>query len=227
MRYFNQTMTKCIAIDTSTRRFCLGVKNKSDYYDMSVEQSTDHAKEIFKRIDDILKLANASIEELDFLAVGIGPGRFSGLRVSISAIKSISYVLNIPIVAISSLEFIAREVMHQNGKERVTLVEDAGRGNLYIGSYALKNQKFVKISDDRVVHINEFELSETDALLVGSGIIRYPDIDIDPSLMLNQSGEEYLNSRTMIDHALEQFIKGNTIDCMNLKPNYLFDEVAN
>ena len=109
---------------------------------MSVEQSTDHAKEIFKRIDDILKLANASIEELDFLAVGIGPGRFSGLRVSISAIKSISYVLNIPIVAISSLEFIAREVMHQNGKERVTLVEDAGRGNLYIGSYALKNQNF-------------------------------------------------------------------------------------
>ena len=53
------------------------------------------AKEIFKRIDDVLKLANTSIEELDFLAVGIGPGRFSGLRVSISAIKSISYVLNI------------------------------------------------------------------------------------------------------------------------------------
>jgi len=220
-------MTKCIAIDTSTRRFCLGVKNNSDYYDMSVEQSTDHAKEIFKRIDDILKLASTPIEELDFLAVGIGPGRFSGLRVSISAIKSISYVLNIPIVAISSLEFIAREVMHQNDKERIILIEDAGRGNLYVGSYALRKQKFVKLSDDRVEHIDEFEFSEADALIAGSGIIRYPDIRIDASLMLNQAGEEYLNSRTMIDHALEQFIKGNTIDCMNLKPNYLFDEVAN
>jgi len=31
----------------------------------------------------------------------------------------------------------------------------------------------------------------------------------------------------MIDHALEQFDKGNTIECMNLKPNYLFDEVVN
>ena len=220
-------MTKCIAIDTSTRRFCLGVKNSSNYFDRSVNKSTDHAKDIFKRIDDVLKLANTSIEELDFLAVGIGPGRFSGLRVSISAIKSISYVLSIPIVAISSLEIIAREIMEKNDKENVILIEDAGRGNLYIGSYALKNHEFIKLSDDRVANINEIEISETDALIAGSGIIRYPDLKIDSKLLLNQTGEEYLNSRTMIDHALEQFNKGNTIDCMNLKPNYLFDEVAN
>ena len=220
-------MTKCIAIDTSTRRFCLGVKNSSDYFDRSVDESTDHAKEIFRRIDDVLKLANTSIEELDFLAVGIGPGRFSGLRVSISAIKSISYVLSIPIVAISSLEIIAREIMEKNDKENVILIEDAGRGNLYIGSYALKNHEFIKLSDDRVANINEIEISETDALIAGSGIIRYPDLKIDSNSLLNQNGEEYLNSRTMIDHALEQFNKGNTIDCMNLKPNYLFDEVAN
>ena len=220
-------MTKCIAIDTSTRRFCLGVKNSSDYFDRSVDESTDHAKEIFKRIDDVLKLANTSIEELDFLAVGIGPGRFSGLRVSISAIKSISYVLNKPIIAISSLEIIAREMMEKNDKENVILIEDAGRGNLYIGSYALKNHEFIKLSDDRVANINEIEISEADALIAGSGIIRYPDLKIDSNSLLNQNGEEYLNSRTMIDHALEQFNKGNTIDCMNLKPNYLFDEVAN
>jgi tRNA threonylcarbamoyladenosine biosynthesis protein TsaB len=220
-------MTKCIAIDTSTRRFCLGVKNSSDYFDRSVNKSTDHAKDIFKRIDDVLKLANTSIEELDFLAVGIGPGRFSGLRVSISAIKSISYVLSIPIVAISSLEIIAREIMEKNDKENVILIEDAGRGNLYIGSYALKNHEFIKLSDDRVANINEIEISEADALIAGSGIIRYPDLKIDSNSLLNQNGEEYLNSRTMIDHALEQFNKGNTIDCMNLKPNYLFDEVAN
>ena len=220
-------MTKCIAIDTSTRRFCLGVKNSSDYFDMSVNKSTDHAREILKRIDDVLKLANTSIEELDFLAVGIGPGRFSGLRVSISAIKSISYVLSIPIIAISSLEIIAREMMQKNNKKKAILIEDAGRGNLYIGSYALKNHEFIKLSDDRVANINEIEISETDALIAGSGIIRYPDLKIDSNLLLNQNGEEYLNSRTMIDHALEQFNKGNTIDCMNLKPNYLFDEVAN
>ena len=220
-------MTKCIAIDTSTRRFCLGVKNSSDYFDRSVDESTDHAKEIFKRIDDVLKLANTSIEELDFLAVGIGPGRFSGLRVSISAIKSISYVLSIPIIAISSLEIIAREMMEKNDKENVILIEDAGRGNLYIGSYALKNHEFIKLSDDRVANINEIKISQTDALIAGSGIIRYPDLKINSKSLLNQTGEEYLNSRTMIDHAVEQFNKGNTIDCMNLKPNYLFDEVAN
>ena len=220
-------MTKCIAIDTSTRRFCLGVKNSSDYFDRSVDESTDHAKEIFKRIDDVLNLANTSIEELDFLAVGIGPGRFSGLRVSISAIKSISYVLNKPIIAISSLEIIAREMMEKNDKENVILIEDAGRGNLYIGSYALKNHEFIKLSDDRVANINEIKISQTDALIAGSGIIRYPDLKINSKSLLNQTGEEYLNSRTMIDHAVEQFNKGNTIDCMNLKPNYLFDEVAN
>ena len=196
-------MTKCIAIDTSTRRFCLGVKNSSDYFDRSVNKSTDHAKEIFKRIDDVLKLANTSIDELDFLAVGIGPGRFSGLRVFPKSL-TISYVLSIPIVATSSLG-IAREIMEKNNKENVILIEDAGRGNLYIGSYAL-NHEFIKLSDDRVANINEIEISETDALIAGSGIIRYPDLKID-SNYYSIKPRRYLNSRTMIDHALEQFNK--------------------
>ena len=83
------------------------------------------------------------------------------------------------------------------------------------------------MSDDRVANTNEIKISQTDALIAGSGIIRYPDLKINSKSLLNQTGEEYLNSRTMIDHAVEQFNKGNTIDCMNLKPNYLFDEVAN
>jgi tRNA threonylcarbamoyladenosine biosynthesis protein TsaB len=220
-------MTKCLAIDTSTRRFCLGVKNGSDYFDMPIEETTDHAKEIFKKIDYVLNLANLSIEDLDFLAVGIGPGRFSGLRVSISAIKSISYVLDKPIIAISSLEFIAREIMYQNDASRILLIEDAGRNNLYLGSYALVDHKFIRIADDQVKQTDEISISETDGLIIGSGIKRYPEMKIDSNSVIAQSGEEYLNSKTLIDHALEEFKKGNTIDCMKLKPNYLFDEVAN
>ena len=112
-------------------------------------------------------------------------------------------------------------------KEKVILIEDAGRENLYIGSYALKDQEFINLSDDQVAHIDEIDISQTDALVAGSGLMRYPDIKIDSKSLLRQSGEEYLNSKTMIDHALEQFDKGNTIECMNLKPNYLFDEVVN
>ena len=107
------------------------------------------------------------------------------------------------------------------------MIEDAGRENLYIGSYALKDQEFINLSDDQVAHIDEIDISNTDALIAGSGLMRYPNIKIDSKSLLRQSGEEYLNSKTMIDHALEQFDKGNTIECMNLKPNYLFDEVAN
>ena len=91
----------------------------------------------------------------------------------------------------------------------------------------MKGQEFINLSEDRVAHINEIDFSETEALIAGSGLIRYPNIKIDSKSMLKKSGEEYLNSKTMIDHALEQFEKGNTIECMNLKPNYLFDEVAN
>ncbi|MBQ09365.1 MAG: tRNA (adenosine(37)-N6)-threonylcarbamoyltransferase complex dimerization subunit type 1 TsaB [Gammaproteobacteria bacterium] len=220
-------MTKCIAIDTSTRRFCLGAKNGNYYIDMSSDKTTDHAKEIFKKIDHALKCADITIRELDFLAVGIGPGRFSGLRVSISAIKSISYVLNIPIIAISSLEFIAKEIMDQNDVDRILLIEDAGRGNLYLGAYALKDQECIRVSDDQVRHTEEMKISDTDGLIIGSGLIRYPEMKINSNSMLREPGEVYLNSKTLIDHALEEFKKGNTIDCMSLKPNYLFDEVAN
>ena len=83
-------MTKCIAIDTSTKRFCLGAKNSSDYFDLSIEQSTDHAKEIFKRIDDVLKLASVSLKELDFLEAVITASAMASFAVEGSGIFSIA-----------------------------------------------------------------------------------------------------------------------------------------
>ena len=44
---------------------------------------------------------------------------------------------------------------HKNNKEKAILIEDAGRGNLYLGSYAFENQEFIRLSDDRVVNIDE------------------------------------------------------------------------
>lgn len=220
-------MTKCIAIDTSTRRFCLGAKNGSDYFDMTIDGSTDHAKEIFSNIEKIMSTAEIKKKQLDCFIIGVGPGRFSGLRVSISAIKTMSYVLKIPIVPVSSLEIMARYALKDQNIKKVIILEDAGKGNLYIGSYKSKDQKILQLSKDYICHIDDLELTDTEATFLGSGLVRYSDIKIKGKSVLIQPAELYLNSKTLIESGLEQFILGNTIECMKIKPNYLYEEVAN
>ena len=220
-------MTKCIAIDTSTRRFCLGAKNGSDYFDMTIDGSTDHAKEIFSNIEKIMSSAEIKKKQLDCFIIGVGPGRFSGLRVSISAIKTMSYVLKIPIVPVSSLEIMARYALKDKNIKKVIILEDAGKGNLYIGSYESKDHKILQLSKDYICHIDDLDLTDMEATFLGSGLVRYSDIKIKGKSVLIQPAELYLNSKTLIESGLEQFILGNTIECMKIKPNYLYEEVAN
>ena len=220
-------MTKCIAIDTSTRRFCLGAKNGSDYFDMTIDGSTDHAKEIFSNIEKIMSSAEIKKKQLDCFIIGVGPGRFSGLRVSISAIKTMSYVLKIPIVPVSSLEIMARYALKDQNIKKVIILEDADKGNLYIGSYESKDQKILQLSKDYICHIDDLDLKDMEATFLGSGLVRYSDIKIKGKSVLIQPAELYLNSKTLIESGLEQFILGNTIECMKIKPNYLYEEVVN
>lgn len=71
-------------------------------------EGRDHARLLGVYVDEILRTNSISPEELDAVAVGKGPGSYTGLRIGVSLAKGMCYALGIPLVAIGSLEALTR-----------------------------------------------------------------------------------------------------------------------
>ena len=222
-------MTNCIAIDTSTTKFSLASYKEGIFHEYNVLNSKNHAKDIYKNINDIMNQSEMEMSELDFIAIGNGPGRFSGLRVSASAIQAISYVKKIPIVSLSSLMVIAQVAIDQCSLDKIAVAMTARKGKIYFGCY--------KKGEDNLAHeVIKDCLIDTDSLYVSEGlfhgvgngftqeIINYEN----NTIQLIERPETVLpDAKTMIKLAIKKYELGIITDSFNIIPNYLMEEVAN
>ena len=72
-----------------------------------------------KAINSCLSKTNTDISQLDFIAVTIGPGSYTGIRVAISISQGIAYSLSIPLVPINTMNYIYSKINHKNGEDIV------------------------------------------------------------------------------------------------------------
>lgn len=93
-----------LVIDCAVSRLSLGIKTDSKFistiYDIGMRQS----EILIPAIDELLQKVEISSSQLDYTALTIGPGSFTGLRLGISALKAIELAYNVPIYGISSLK---------------------------------------------------------------------------------------------------------------------------
>ena len=99
-----------------------------------------HSSVLMPMIERLLKKCSLTPAELDVLAVGLGPGSFTGLRVGIATAKILGYVLKVRIVGVSSLEAMAMRSM-DHGNIRVAAMMDARKGQVYGALYEKKSGK--------------------------------------------------------------------------------------
>jgi tRNA threonylcarbamoyladenosine biosynthesis protein TsaB len=84
-------------------------------------------------IRDLLAAAGLTVADLDGLAVGLGPGSYTGLRIGLTAAKTLAYAAGRPLAGLDSLELVARNAPPE--ALRVSAVADAQRGDLYIADF--------------------------------------------------------------------------------------------
>ena len=88
--------------------YTVGVSNKVNIIDENtINNGLTHSENLMPLIDELLKRNNILLKDIDLIAVCVGPGSFTGIRIGISSIKAISEVYNIPIASVTSLEVLA------------------------------------------------------------------------------------------------------------------------
>ena len=121
----------CIAIETSTNICSAALfRNKNLIRIKEVNKPRAHSKELGIMIDDLIKKSKVEVDIFDFIALSIGPGSFTGLRIGSSLAKGMAYALKIPIVMVPTLHSLENKI--------------GNREKHSIGLYSHKDQIYIQ-----------------------------------------------------------------------------------
>ncbi len=113
-------MSLILSIESGTEVCSVGLARGGEIIALreSVE-GRDHARLVARFADDVLREAGVEARELSAVAVSMGPGSYTGLRIGVSFAKGLCYGLNIPLVGVSSLQALVVGALSQMGDEQI------------------------------------------------------------------------------------------------------------
>ena len=173
---------KILGIDTSTD--VLGIAVTEDDHLISEARfvyKRAHAEQLIFAIENLLNLNKLKLPEIEAIAVSIGPGSFTGLRIGLAAIKGMAFEKNIRVVGVSSLEVLAFNGIFWHGKIRPLIRAQADEA--YSAVYKIENERLKEMEAPRLVLMTELEEEiSDDMLLIISGFRNYKDY-LTPSIL--------------------------------------------
>jgi len=127
-----------------------------------------HAEHLMDTIAEALGEAGLSYPDLGRIAVSVGPGSFTGVRVGVSAARGLALALKIPAVGVSTLDALAAEAHAAFPGRAVAAVIDGRRGDLYLAGYDREGKRLHDPAAVSLQAVGEFALAH-DAVLAGNG----------------------------------------------------------
>lgn len=112
-----------------------------------------HSQTIMPMLDDMKKLLQIELEEVDAIAVTAGPGSFTGLRIGVTAAKTLAFALNVPIVGVPTLDVIAGSMSFTD--HIICPLMDARRNQVYTALYKWEEDGIVRLTDHLAIDLDE------------------------------------------------------------------------
>ena len=127
-----------LAIDTATQVSSVAVASEARLSaELTMQARLTHSETLLPHIEQVLRMANVKKEALEGLAVSLGPGSFTGLRIGLAAAKAICYALKLPLIGVPTLEALAWH--YPVAGVRIVTLLDAQKGNAYRQSFRYGN----------------------------------------------------------------------------------------
>ena len=122
-----------LAFDTVSSSFSVALKSDNSIIEINKENIKNHNSELIPILNDFLEENKLSLDNIDCIVLGIGPGSFTSIRIAFATIKSICYAKNIKIIGVSSLESLYQNIKSFYGL-KLALIE-ARKGSVYANIY--------------------------------------------------------------------------------------------
>ena len=181
-----------------------------------------HAEKLHVFIEEVLQKAGIGYKDLTAIAVSMGPGSYTGLRIGVSAAKGLCYALGIPLLAIDTLELLARKVTISEGV--IIPMIDARRMEAYT---AVFDKDYNKLRETKAEVITEesFQDIAGNIHLVGDGSAKCREI-LSQDRFVYHEEVLYPSSVQMAMLSFNKHEKSDTVDVAYFEPFYLKDFIA-
>ena len=226
-------MACIIVFDTSTKACSVSLYRDSELLGSwhRVSEGYTHAEELHLRISEVMQKAQVKFSQLDAVAVGKGPGSYTGLRIGVSSAKGLAYALDIPLISIESLDLIIAGIETPDQSILVPMI-DARRLEAYIKVFIRKENEFIELEPTTNIILDSEAFGAlleryTDHSIhfVGDAAVKTNDFLISHEC-INQftfSPEGYPDTRS-IGPQLEDFFKQKRFEnVITFEPFYLKD----
>ena len=220
-----------LALDTATESCSAALLCGESLLERSELAPRRHAELILPMIDSLLNQAGLSRRRIDGIAVGRGPGAFTGVHLAISVAQGLALGLNIPVVPVSSLAALAQDVpADAHNDASILAVIDARMGEIYAGVFRRGTNGLVEsVGEESVMRASELVLPQsTQWCIVGSGWDAYRDALAArlPAPPRWADGARYPQAHAIALLAQPQFAAGRGVSPEYALPVYLRDKVA-
>lgn len=173
-----------LGMDTATPHVGVAIGDSADggrvLAEVLIAGDRRHAEQLAPAIKRVCDESGVRLDQLTAIAVGIGPGLFTGLRVGVTTAKVMAQALRIPVVAVSSLDLIAAPLLDGHGGHAHTLVVpviDARRREVFSARYRVVPGGMQREGEYTVGSVEELiadlEAENEHVLLAGDGVSRY------------------------------------------------------
>jgi len=180
-----------------------------------------HAEKLHVFIEEVLAKAEIGYIDLTAIAVSMGPGSYTGLRIGVSAAKGLCYALGVPLLAIDTLELLARKITINEGV--IIPMIDARRMEAYT---AVFDKEYNKLREIKAEVITEESFQDIDGTihLLGDGSAKCREILSQDRFVYHD--ELYPSSVQMAMLSFNKHKKSDTVDVAYFEPFYLKDFIA-
>jgi len=219
-----------LAIDTSSAWCSVALSLDDQAPELRHEAVSAGASQLLLPwIESLLSNAKINLKDLDAIAVGIGPGAFTGVRLGVAAVQGLAISNNLPVISVSSIDAIASQLIKTptfqktNSKHFVVAI-DARMEEVYWARYETQlNQLPKRISDIYLTKPEDITLEDTD-YLAGSAIGKYRERL--PNFSGSLDAEIAISALGVMDCARRLFLEGRQHDVHQLEPLYVRNKVA-
>ena len=188
-----------------------------------------HTQRILPMVDGLLKNANLSIKEVDYLAFGRGPGSFTGVRVGVGVAQGLALGAELKVVPISNLTTMAEQAYQELGATEVIALIDARMNEVYFSQLVRTENGWIEKVKERVCSpegaLVQFQLDTDKITVVGTGWAAYPQFS-EQNLPLAISEITLPSAKYMLALAEQEIAKGNVKSVDEIEPVYLRNEVT-
>lgn len=218
-------MAYILNIETSTTNCSVALSKNGAVVGIKEDNSSEysHAERLHVYIDEVLKTAKVTIDQLEAIAISKGPGSYTGLRIGVSAAKGLCYALSLPLISVPTLEALAHQV--ETPKGPIIAMLDARRMEVYSAIYDAHYTEIRSTEAEVLTSESYDELLELSPVyFIGNGVAKTKDIIAHKNAQFIE--DKLPSAQQMCALSYDKFKKNDFEDVAYFEPFYLKDFLA-